>query len=184
MERGSRIDTKPGANSSLTHYCELESPVGRLLLVGAATGIQGIDFQDSPKPTPISPDWIFDPRPLASLVRQLQEYFSGRRTTFEVELAPQGTPFQRSVWAALQTVPFGTVCSYGDLSRRIGRPQACRAVGQANRANPWPIVVPCHRVIGSDHSLTGFGGGLDIKEKLLRWETRAELFDCKSKTMV
>jgi methylated-DNA-[protein]-cysteine S-methyltransferase len=165
-----------GVKSTCTeHYCEVDSPVGRLLLVGAPAGLVGIHFQAGPKPISIAPHWASDPRPFASIVRQLSEYFSGERRTFEVMLAPQGTPFQRSVWTALQNIPFGAVRSYGDIARQIGRPQAFRAVGRANGANPWPIVVPCHRVIGSDQSLTGFGGGLDIKRTLLRLETRHEL---------
>ena len=110
--------------------------------------------------------------PIAQVVQQLDEYFNGRRTTFSVPLAPDGTPFQQSVWRALLDIPFGETRSYADIARMIGRPAAVRAVGAANGQNPIPIIVPCHRVIGSNGSLTGFGGGLAMKEFLLRHESR------------
>jgi methylated-DNA-[protein]-cysteine S-methyltransferase len=103
---------------------------------------------------------------------QLAEYFAGTRKAFSLPLRPAGTAFQQSVWAALQEIPFGATLSYGELARRIGQPAAARAVGAANGANPLPIVVPCHRVIGADHSLTGFGGGLATKRFLLAHEAR------------
>ena len=103
---------------------------------------------------------------------QLQEYFDGRRDVFELPLAPQGTPFQQRVWEALLSIPFGETCSYLDLARAIGQPSAMRAVGAANGRNPIPIVIPCHRVIGSNGALVGFGGGLDIKAALLALETK------------
>ncbi len=106
------------------------------------------------------------------LATQLADYFAGVRRDFDLELAPAGTPFQLEVWRMLRRVPYGTTTSYGELSRRLGRPQASRAVGAANGANPIPIVVPCHRVIGADGSLTGFGGGLDAKRVLLDLERR------------
>jgi methylated-DNA-[protein]-cysteine S-methyltransferase len=103
-------------------------------------------------------------------VRQLREYFSGRRTEFELPLAPQGTAFQRGVWRQLQEIPYGETISYGELAKRVGNPKASRAVGAANGQNPIPIVIPCHRVIGSNGKLTGFGGGLPTKEALLALE--------------
>lgn len=102
--------------------------------------------------------------------RQLAEYFAGNRQAFDLKLAPQGTPFQRAVWRALGEIPFGTTCCYADIARRIGRPTAVRAVGAANGRNPVAIVVPCHRVIGRDGSLTGYAGGLDRKRWLLEHE--------------
>ena len=105
---------------------------------------------------------------------QLQEYFAGRRKTFDLPLAPRGTDFQCSVWRALSAIPWGAVCSYADIARAIDKPTAVRAVGAANGRNPLPIVVPCHRVIGSDGSLTGFAGGLDMKRKLLALEGSLE----------
>lgn len=148
-------------------YHEIDSPVGSLLLVGDATGLAGIHFQSTPRPTRVDPGWQRSAQPFRSVVRQLEEYFAGKRRVFEIEFVPTGTPFQRAVWRQLQAIPFGTSISYGELARRIGKPTAFRAVGAANGANPWPIVVPCHRVIGSDRSLTGFGGGLSAKRTLL-----------------
>jgi len=106
----------------------------------------------------------------AAVRRQLAEYFAREREEFDLELAPVGTPFELEVWEALRRIPYGETRSYGDLARQLGRPNASRAVGRANGANPIPIVVPCHRVIGSDGSLTGFGGGLDAKMRLLEIE--------------
>ena len=103
---------------------------------------------------------------------QLSEYFAGKRTKFDLPLAPAGTEFQRSVWQALQAIPFGETRSYGDIAARIGNPKACRAVGMANNRNPIVIIIPCHRVIGRDGSLTGYGGGLDVKQYLLDLEKR------------
>ena len=102
--------------------------------------------------------------------RQLTEYFSGRRREFDLPLAPAGTEFQRAVWTALRAIPYGETISYGELARRLGRPRAARAVGTANGRNPIPIVIPCHRVVGADGSLVGYGGGLDIKRRLLELE--------------
>jgi methylated-DNA-[protein]-cysteine S-methyltransferase len=107
---------------------------------------------------------------LAQTVRQLEEYFAGTRRDFDLELAPHGTAFQLAVWDALLAIPYGETTSYGEIARGVGRPNAVRAVGQANGRNPIAIVVPCHRVIGSDHSLTGYGGGIDRKRFLLGLE--------------
>ena len=110
-------------------------------------------------------------RLLARARRQLEEYLAGRRRSFDLPLAPEGTAFQVRVWRQLQRIPYGETISYGELARRIGQPTASRAVGAANGANPIPIVIPCHRVIGASGTLVGFGGGLDIKERLLELET-------------
>lgn len=107
---------------------------------------------------------------LRRAARQLEEYFAGKRTIFDLPLAPQGTPFQQDVWHALCTVPYGKTASYGQIAARIGRPKACRAVGMANHTNPIPIFIPCHRIIGANGNLTGYGGGLDIKRALLALE--------------
>jgi methylated-DNA-[protein]-cysteine S-methyltransferase len=165
-----RARSATSAATSAIACCEFESPVGTLLLVGQAASLLGIHFQSERRRPAIDPQWRRDPSLFASLVAQLNEYFAGRRRAFTVNLAPLGTPFQQSVWRALQSIPYGTVRSYADIARAIGKPQAFRAVGHANGSNPWPIVVPCHRVIGSDRSLTGFGGGLDIKRQLLALE--------------
>jgi methylated-DNA-[protein]-cysteine S-methyltransferase len=105
-------------------------------------------------------------------VRQLREYFAGQRTRFDLPLHPAGTAFQRDVWSELQRIPYGETISYGELARRVGHPAAARAVGAANGANPIPIVIPCHRVIGANGKLTGFGGGIPVKQKLLALESR------------
>lgn len=109
---------------------------------------------------------------LAEAARQLRAYFDGRLRDFELPLAPQGTEFQQRVWTALRAIPYGTTASYGELARRIGEPGAARAVGLANGANPIPVVVPCHRVIGANGAMTGFGGGIDRKRWLLAHEAR------------
>lgn len=151
-------------------FREVDSPAGPLRLVGKDGALASIQFLAGTRPAPLDPCWEPDPRPFAGIVAQLEEYFAGRRRTFDIVLQATGTPFQRAVWDALRTIPYATTCSYGALARRIGSPAAIRAVGAANGANPLPIVVPCHRVIGADGSLTGFGGGLPIKRMLLQLE--------------
>lgn len=156
-----------------TSYDEIATPIGPLRLVAGVTGLLAIEFPSRVRMTPAAVDWRREVAPFRGLATQLAEYFAGRRRSFEVELAPLGTTFQRSVWRELRNIPYGTSISYAELARRVGRPSAFRAVGGANGANPWPIVVPCHRVVGSDRSLTGFGGGLEIKRTLLRIEAEA-----------
>jgi methylated-DNA-[protein]-cysteine S-methyltransferase len=123
---------------------------------------------------PVQPDphWHDDAEPLRETARQLRAYFAGELEAFDLALAPQGTLFQLAVWNRLCEIPYGETISYGELARRMGKPNASRAVGLANGANPIPIVIPCHRVIGSNGKLTGYGGGLPIKEKLLGLERR------------
>lgn len=117
------------------------------------------------------PAWVMESSPLLSLAcGQLREYFAGRRRDFDLPLAPRGTEFQRLVWQALRAIPYGETRTYGYIAAAIGRPRACRAVGMANNRNPIAIIVPCHRVIGADGSLTGYGAGLDIKANLLALE--------------
>ena len=116
-----------------------------------------------------------DPR-FASAIAQLREYFAGERTTFDLPLALDGTPFQQEAWRALADIPYGETVSYGEQARRIGKPEAIRAIGAANGRNPIAIVLPCHRVIGADGSLTGFGGGLETKRRLLDLEQSPSLF--------
>ena len=157
----------------MMYWHEMKSPVGPLLLAGDGSHIKLIYFQSGPRARRPERTWVADPRPFEAAVAQLTEYFSGERKTFDLALAPEGTGFQRTVWQSLTRIPYGETISYGELARRIGKPQASRAVGLANGANPLPIVVPCHRVIGADGSLTGFGGGLDIKRKLLALEREA-----------
>lgn len=153
------------------YYCYLQTPVGKLLLAGDAQGLRQVDFQDGPHPAKPEPDWQQDAKPFREVIQQLKEYFAGKRQSFDLPLAPEGTDFQLRVWRALRGIPFGTTWSYGQLARRIGKPKASRAVGAANGQNPLPIIVPCHRVIGADGSLTGFGGGLKIKQQLLELES-------------
>ena len=149
-------------------WCETASPVGPLLLAGAAAGLTRIHFQRGANPLRPPPEWRHDAAPFAAVIAQLREYFGGARREFSVPLAPHGTAFQLAVWRALRAIPYGATLSYGELARRLG--SAARAVGAANGSNPLPIIVPCHRVIGADGSLTGFGGGLDIKRALLELE--------------
>ncbi len=115
-------------------------------------------------------DWVRDDAALADVARQLDEYFAGARTDFDLTVRLDGTPFQVEVWEQLRAIPYGETISYGELARRVHRPEAARAVGSANGQNPVAIVVPCHRVIGADGSLTGFGGGLEWKQRLLDLE--------------
>ncbi|PNS09619.1 methylated-DNA--[protein]-cysteine S-methyltransferase [Solilutibacter silvestris] len=153
------------------HWMHIDSPVGRLLVAASDEGIHAIEFPRNRHPVHRDDAWIEATHPLIDATRrQLGEYFAGKRETFDLPLAPRGTPFQLAVWNALREIPFGATWSYGDLARHIGQPSAVRAVGAANGRNPIPIIVPCHRVIGSDGSLTGFGGGLPTKEFLLRLE--------------
>lgn len=152
------------------YWHEIDSPVGRLLLAGDGDSLIQVGFQSGPRPIRPVDGWIVDGTPFRAAVAQLEEYFAGKRRRFELSLAPRGTMFQRQVWRALTEIPYGRTISYGELARRIGNPSASRAVGLANGANPLPIIVPCHRVIGADGSLTGFGGGLPIKRRLLALE--------------
>jgi methylated-DNA-[protein]-cysteine S-methyltransferase len=146
------------------NYQYLETPIGRLRLVSQGEHLVGIEFEGQQR-TPEGEE-MSDPI-LAACAAQLREYFAGRRRTFSLPLAPEGTPFQRAVWHALETIPFGELRSYREVAEAIGKPTAVRAVGAANGRNPLPIVVPCHRVVGSDGSLTGFAGGVEIKRQLL-----------------
>ncbi len=152
------------------YYCFLDTPIGELLLAGEDGALSMIGFPKGSMRREPEADWIFNEQPLAEVCRQLREYFAGDRQAFDIPLRLGGTEFQVSVLEALQQIPYGQTTSYGEIARRIGRPKAVRAVGAANGRNPIPIVVPCHRVIGSTGDLTGFGGGLDTKEALLRLE--------------
>ncbi len=161
------------AERASTYWHEIDSPVGRLLLAGDGVRLARLHFQAGPRPLAPAAGWVAARAPFAAAIAQLREYFAGTRRAFELALAPEGTVFQRAVWRALGSVPYGETLCYGELARRIGNPRAARAVGLANGANPLPIIVPCHRVIGADGTLTGFGGGLDIKRALLALEDGA-----------
>lgn len=153
------------------HYVHIDSPVGPLLLAASDAGMHAIEFHESRHPARRGDDWLEGSHPLLRRAQaQLEEYFQGRRHGFDLPLAPRGTDFQQTVWRALATIPYGQTASYAQLAERIGRPTASRAVGAANGRNPLPIVLPCHRVIGADGSLTGFGGGLPTKRFLLELE--------------
>ncbi len=151
-------------------YRYVDTPVGELLLAGDEGGLRYISFPSGKHRIDPEPGWAHDAGAFSDARAQLEEYFAGRRTRFHLQLAPTGTRFQLDVLEALQEIPYGETQSYGDVARRIGRPRAVRAVGTANGRNPLPIVIPCHRVIGSDGSLTGYGGGLDAKRFLLELE--------------
>ena len=156
------------------NYAYLDTSIGTLLIAGGADAIERISFPKHGKPVQPEAGWRQSPRgPVAEAIRQLREYFAGRRVNFDLPLAPEGTAFQRAVWRGLQEIPYGTTISYGELARRVGNPKASRAVGSANGANPLPIVIPCHRVIAGDGSLGGFGGGLSTKQSLLALEHKA-----------
>lgn len=157
---------------------EVETPAGPMLVVVDESGalarlefLAGRTADSLLRETGSNGDeWVEDAAACSAVAEQLDEYFHGGRTTFELELAPRGTPFQRQVWQALREIPYGQTSSYGELARQVGRPKGSRAVGRANGSNPIAVVVPCHRVIGADGSLTGYASGVEIKRLLLELE--------------
>jgi methylated-DNA-[protein]-cysteine S-methyltransferase len=153
-------------------YTHLASPIGPLLLACDSSRLRQITFSRNGDPESPDPSWREDESQFAVAIRQLRAYFAGELETFDLPLSPHGTPFQQKVWQELCGIPYGETISYGELAKRIGNPNASRAVGLANGSNPIPIIIPCHRVIGSNGKLTGYGGGLPIKEKLLALERR------------
>ena len=153
-------------------YDFLETPIGRLLLVADEHGLRHLDFPKVDQDERIEAGWTRRRRHLGDTIAQLKAYFAGDLLEFDLALAAQGTRFRQTVWDELVRIPYAQTISYGELARRIGRPAASRAVGAANGANPLPIIVPCHRVIGSSGALTGFGGGLPTKRWLLEHERR------------
>jgi methylated-DNA-[protein]-cysteine S-methyltransferase len=152
-------------------YRYMDTPLGQLLIAGDTTGLHLVGFPNGESATPAA-DWVHDEDICSEAVTQLTQYFAGQRQSFSLTLCPTGTEFQLAVLQALQQIPFGATCSYTDIAQAIGRPKAVRAVGAANGRNPLPIIIPCHRVIGSNGSLTGFGGGLPAKQWLLAHESR------------
>jgi methylated-DNA-[protein]-cysteine S-methyltransferase len=156
-------DRVAGAGARLA----IDTPIGRLLLAGDDVALTHLCLPGS---TSLGGTRGTVPAPLRLAAAQLEEYFSGNRKTFSVPLAPQGSAFQLGVWKALADIPYGETVTYGDLAARVGRPGASRAVGQANGANPLPIVYPCHRVVAAGEHLGGYGGGLDVKRRLLALE--------------
>ena len=151
-------------------FHDFATPVGRLTVAADERGIRHIRFESERHPIRIDSEWKRDAGAVREAREQLLAYFVGDRREFDLPLHPIGSPFQLKVWNTLAEIPFGQTCSYSDVARRIGDPTATRAVGAANGRNPLPIVLPCHRVIGKDGSLTGFGGGLPIKQFLLELE--------------
>jgi len=149
-------------------WAHMESPIGRLTILADGKGLTEIRFMNNSSPLPPGPDqsneWV------ALAIEQLNAYFDSRLTSFELPLSLGGTDFQRGVWAQLQKISYGSTASYGQIAAAIDKPKAARAVGMANNKNPLPIIIPCHRVIGSNGALTGFAGGLDAKRWLLRHE--------------
>lgn len=160
----------PKKNQETTHYCLIQSPLGKLLLAGNDQTLTHLFFQDGRHPIKPDPRWSYCETGLRKPIQQLNEYFSGKRQSFTIKLAPEGTAFQQKVWSALRAIPYGQTVSYGEIAKAIGKPKASRAVGTANGRNPISIIVPCHRVIGSNGKLVGYGGGLPIKEALLSLE--------------
>jgi methylated-DNA-[protein]-cysteine S-methyltransferase len=163
-------DVSHAAPSDALLYTTIDSPIGELLLLGDGHALRGLYMQDGRKPTVVAPGWERTEAPFAAVTIQLEEYFSGRRDTFDVPLQMQGTPFELRVWSALRQIPYGETMSYGELAGGIGQPTGARAVGLANGRNPIAVIVPCHRVIGADGSLTGYGGGIERKRVLLELE--------------
>lgn len=154
----------------MKRYCYYDSPIGRMLLVGSEGLLEELHFPNSTDTLQVPREWTRDEAGFAEPLRQLNEYFAGERQEFDLKLAPKGTPFQRQVWQELCKIPFGETASYQAIAERLGKPKACRAVGMANGRNPVPIIIPCHRIIGKNGTLTGFGGGLTVKQQLLDLE--------------
>ena len=162
----------------MKRWAHMDSPVGPLLLVTEDdVGLRAIDFLNGRRNTSPDASWIEDNGALWPVIHRLRAYFAGELEKFDVEAAPEGTEFQKRVWSELCDIAYGKTISYGKLAGRIGNPKASRAVGLANGSNPIPIIIPCHRVIGSNGKLTGYGGGLEIKEKLLALEQRQLRFE-------
>ena len=152
--------------SETIYYSRIKSPLGPLFLAVSGQGLLSLEFGRGK----VHPGWVESEEKVAPAARQLAEYFAGRRREFDLPLDLRGTDFQKCCWRELSKIPYGETRSYADIARAIGNPLAVRAVGLANGQNPIAIIVPCHRVIGSDGSLTGYGGGLEAKRKLLELE--------------
>jgi methylated-DNA-[protein]-cysteine S-methyltransferase len=152
--------------TALWHW--IDSPLGKLLLVSDGDALTHLAM--SPRPNDVPDDGRHDPAAFADVAAQLDSYFAGELTEFDVPLAPRGTEFQRSVWDALLEIPYGETASYGEIAAAVGKPHAVRAVGTTNGRNPIAVIIPCHRVIGANGSLVGYGGGLDRKRLLLELE--------------
>jgi len=156
--------------ANAVRYSIMDSPLGSLTLASSRRGLMSVQFGFN-----VPSDGIIDDVANREATEQLREYFDGKRTQFDLPLDVSGTPFQMAVWNELRKIPYGTTCSYVDIARSLGKPGAARAVGMANHENPVAVVVPCHRVVGSNGSLTGYAGGLHFKQQLLGIETQAQL---------
>lgn len=152
------------------YYTFLDTPIGPFLLAGDGERLHRTGFSTGPQRRRPEPEWIHDPAAMRFASEPVDAYFAGERAPFDIPLRRTGTPFQRAVWDLLQRIPIGESRSYGELAHQLGKPGAARAVGSANGANTLPLIVPCHRVVGADGSLTGFGGGLPTKRWLLGFE--------------
>jgi len=151
------------------NYCYFNAPFGKLLLTGD-TLLESIEFPAKGYKKEPDPDSVLNEKPFFTVLNQLKAYFKGELTKFNLKFNIQGTKFQKRVWLELEKIEYGKTISYGEIAQRIGNPKAARAVGMANNKNPIPIIIPCHRVIGKNGSLTGFGGGLEVKQYLLELE--------------
>mgnify|MGYP000918289053 CR=1 FL=1 len=160
-------------SACILYWHRIPSPLGYLLLTATAKGLSGLFMEGHSSSVRPKPDGKPDPAAFREAADQLEGYFAGSRREFRLAIDLVGTPFQKQVWRELQEIPYGTTVTYGQLAKRIGNPQASRAVGLANGRNPLSIIVPCHRVIGADGSLTGYGGGLPNKRALLELEGSA-----------
>jgi methylated-DNA-[protein]-cysteine S-methyltransferase len=158
------------ASAMRATYAIIPTPIGDLVAWGEDHSLRALEFADSRTESPLETGWKRDDSAFGQLAEQLRAYFAGELTCFDLTLETGGTPFQRRVWDALQKIPYGTTTTYGALAAEIGQPRAVRAVGAANGRNPISIVVPCHRLVGADGSLTGYGGGLERKRWLLEHE--------------
>lgn len=160
----------PEAATEPLLYATVESPIGKLLLLGDGRALCGLHMQEGHKPVTVEPGWRRSEEPFDEVRAQLSQYLAGSRARFDLPLVMSGTPFQRRVWDALQQIPYGQTITYVELARGIGHPSAARAVGLANGSNPIAVIVPCHRVVGANGGLTGYGGGLERKQQLLSLE--------------
>lgn len=165
---------RSSAPSGRVEYTVVDSPLGKILVAGTSEGLRHLAFQDGTAPLVPGPAWEEAPEAFREVRDQLERYFAGQLREFDLRLDPGGTPFQAKVWSALREIPYGHTASYAEIARAIGSPNAARAVGAANALNPLPLIVPCHRVIGSSGRLTGYRGGIELKRRLLELERAAK----------
>lgn len=152
----------------MKYYTRFDTPLCEIILFGDSAGLSNILLNTNS--SEVSGEWLRDDAFFKNAEYQIKKYLSGKRTKFDIKINPQGTEFQKKVWNELTKIPYGKLCSYRDIATSIGNPKACRAVGMANSKNPIPLIIPCHRVIGKNGSLTGFSSGIAIKEKLIKLE--------------